>query len=103
MVQMFYRQGRDDERNDVVEYDRLWTLNRQAANDTKWFQIRFIWKYVIFSKSRYRPETSRQCRFVTPATMNVYPSMMEVLSSPTFQMICPFTFQTDEYHQFVRR
>lgn len=35
MVQMFYRQGRDDERNDVVEYDRLWTLNRQAANDTK--------------------------------------------------------------------
>lgn len=28
MAQMFYRQGREDERNGVEEYDRLWKLNK---------------------------------------------------------------------------
>ena len=28
MVQLFYRQGQEDAKNDVQEYDRLWTLNR---------------------------------------------------------------------------
>lgn len=29
MAQMFYRQGREDERNGVEEYDRLWKLNKK--------------------------------------------------------------------------
>ena len=29
MAQMFYRQGREDERNSVEEYDRLWKLNKK--------------------------------------------------------------------------
>lgn len=36
MAQLFYRQGQEDGRNGVDEYDRLWMLNRQevvAANE----------------------------------------------------------------------
>lgn len=29
MVQMFYRQGREDQMNGIEEYDRLWTVNRE--------------------------------------------------------------------------
>lgn len=29
MAQMFYRQGREDERNGVEEYDRLWKLKKK--------------------------------------------------------------------------
>lgn len=29
MAQLFYRQGREDGKNGVSEYDRLWKLNRQ--------------------------------------------------------------------------
>lgn len=29
MAQMFYRQGREDERNGVEEYDRLWKLSKE--------------------------------------------------------------------------
>lgn len=29
MAQMFYRQGREDERNGVEEFDRLWKLNKK--------------------------------------------------------------------------
>lgn len=29
MAQIFYRQGREDERNGVEEYDRLWKLNKK--------------------------------------------------------------------------
>ena len=31
MAQMFYRQGREDERNGVEEYDRLWKLNKKRT------------------------------------------------------------------------
>ena len=29
MAQLFYRQGREDDRNSVEEYDRLWMLNKK--------------------------------------------------------------------------
>lgn len=31
MAQMFYRQGQEDVKNGVKEYDRLWTLNHQRS------------------------------------------------------------------------
>lgn len=35
MAQMFYRQGREDERNGVEEYDRLWKLNRGKNGEAR--------------------------------------------------------------------
>ena len=33
MAQLFYRQGQEDGKNGVDEYDRLWKLNRQDIVD----------------------------------------------------------------------
>lgn len=35
MAQLFYRQGREDERNGVEEYDRLWKLNRVKNGEVR--------------------------------------------------------------------
>lgn len=33
MVQLFYRQGREDQMNGIEEYDRLWTVNREEKTN----------------------------------------------------------------------
>lgn len=35
MAQLFYRQGREDERNGVEEYDRLWKFNRVKNGEVR--------------------------------------------------------------------
>ena len=47
----------------------------------------------------------RRCGLVASATMTVQPSLMEVLSSPAFQMMCPSVLQTNAHraYQSARR